>query len=164
MEQINEKMINAKIYMISDNAETMFYIGSTTKSLKERFSNHKTKYFAWNFDEYPFTTVFKIFNKFGCKNCKIQLLKDVSVPSKKELYKIEGKYIRDYECVNKCIAGRTDKQYRIDNPEKIKEKSKRHYDKHKNELLAIIDCACGKTYTLCHKKRHESTIYHRENS
>ena len=56
------------------------------------------------------------------------------------------------------------RQYRIDNIEKIKD---RHRQYRKDNMVKIteqrkekFECVCGKTYTRCHKARHEKTKIH----
>jgi hypothetical protein len=41
-----------------------------------------------------------------------------------ELDKREGEYIRNNNCINRCIAGRTQKEYYEENKEKILEQRK----------------------------------------
>ena len=62
-------------------------------------------------------------------------------------YKEEGKYIRKIERVNRCIAGRTSKQYREENKETINKK---------------YNCSCGGKYTHSNKARHLKNLKHLE--
>jgi hypothetical protein len=55
------------------------------------------------------------------EDCYIELLQEVEVESKTELYKIEGENIRKHNCVNKRIAGRTHKEYAKENAVHIAE-------------------------------------------
>ena len=121
---------NGKIYTIRSHQTVGFYIGSTTQSLAVRFGGHKKDYKKY----------FKNNNKSYCSSyeilkfddCYIELLENFSCESKDELLKREGEMIRlniDV-VVNKRIAGRTDKEWRIDNKEKIKE----YYETNKEQL------------------------------
>ena len=58
-------------------------------------------------------------------NCKIELIENYCCECKEELLRREGHYIRENECVNKLIAGRTKKEYKSENKEKLIHKSER---------------------------------------
>ena len=122
-----------KIYKIICNETGKIYVGSTTESiLARRLAGHKNKYKnQYLKGNIYYTTSFEII-KNG--NYYIELICNCPCNSKDELHTMEGKYIREMDCVNKCIAGRTDKQYRIDNSEKIKE-SKKQYRANNSEKI-----------------------------
>ena len=63
----------------------------------------------------------KIFDEFGIKKSKIELVESFSCNSKEELLKREGYYISHNQCVNRCVAGRTRQEYRNENKEAIQE-------------------------------------------
>jgi hypothetical protein len=72
--------------------------------------------------------------------------------------------IREYKdiCVNKIIAGRTDKQYRIDNKEHIKQHGKQYYQNNKEYISAKHMCDCGIPYTRLKIARHKRSKRHIE--
>jgi len=130
-------LLKGKIYKIVCNITGEVYIGSTTKTLEERLKKHEYHYKEW-LDGGRDITSFQIIER---GDYRIELIEEVSCESKTELYKIEGQYQREIECVNKYIAGRTGKEYREDNKEKIKqyyeknkEKKKEYYEEHKEEI------------------------------
>ena len=54
----------------------------------------------------------KSFDEFGVENCKIVLIEEYLSQNKKQLKKREGEYIEnDKNCLNKCIVGRTKREY-----------------------------------------------------
>ena len=126
--------INGKIYKITDIAYTKMYIGSTTQSLAKRFSLHKSKYKLWQDGKYHKITVYDIFNEFGIENCKIELIEEFPCHNRMELERKEGEHIKDSECVNKIVAGRTGEEYRQDNKEEIKEYKKKYYQDNKDKI------------------------------
>jgi hypothetical protein len=68
----------------------------------------------------------------------------------------EGHYIKNIMCVNKNIAGRTQKEYRDDNKEKLKE-----YKKNRNKKLVLFyKCDCGQFTNPRLKQKHEKHIKH----
>jgi hypothetical protein len=116
---------NGKIYKIIDNAYTKMYIGSTTQSLSKRFSMHKSKYIIWkNNNRCSKITVYDIFEEFGIENCKIELIEECLCENRIQLCKKEGEYIKNNNCVNKIIPGRTKQEYNEANKDKILEYTK----------------------------------------
>jgi len=101
---------NAKIYKIWSPHGEEIYIGSTTQRLYKRLNHHKcardcsSKILFENYDD-----------------VRIELIENFPCNNKEELNKKEGEYIRNNDCINKVIAGRTQKEYREDNKEKMKE-------------------------------------------
>ena len=57
----------------------------------------------------------------------IELIEECPCNDKNELNRREGQMIREMNCVNKRIEGRTGKEYREDNKEYIKQKKKKEY-------------------------------------
>jgi hypothetical protein len=75
-------------------------------------------------------------------NCVIELVESFSCNSLDELRKREGYWIRETDCVNKLIAGRTVKEYYIDNKDVIakyyidnKERIKAYYQANRDTIL-----------------------------
>ena len=119
------KYQKGKIYKLIDRENNNQYIGSTIRSLNERLDNHRYKYRLFLKNKHHYVSSFDIL-KGG--NYKIKLIENYPCNNKKELLRREGYYIRQLECVNRDIAGRTRKEYINDNREKI-----RLYDKKKRQ-------------------------------
>jgi hypothetical protein len=170
---------NGKIYKIIDIAYTTQYIGSTTQTLSRRFSKHKSNYKVWQANKINKISVFDIFEKFGIENCKIELIEAFPCDNRDELERKEGEFIKNNDCVNKYIAGRTKKEYnkeyydanknkileyREANKDKIKEKAKEYYDDNKDKLAEYakekIMCECGCEITRSAKSRHIKSKKH----
>ena len=117
----------SKIYTIrfNDNSK-LIYIGSTIQTLSVRYGGHK-KNIGCSLYEY----VQKNYNG-EWSNTYIELLEYCECNDKNELNKKEGEIIRkfkadeNYLVINKRIEGRTTKQYRQDNADKIKEYQKQY--------------------------------------
>ena len=133
-----------RIYKITSSSTEKIYIGSTTKKLTNRLRTHEINYKAFQNVNYHYIRSYDILEK---ENYKIELLEKIEYETKRELLEREGYYIRKHRdiCVNKCIAGRTDKQYEKDNAQYINQK---------------LECVCGRTYTRKHKARHDKTNIH----
>jgi hypothetical protein len=141
------------IYKIQPTVEHQpeeVYIGSTTKTLNERLQKHKYSYSRYLNGKDHNTSVFKLFDKYGLDNFDIILLEEIDFNDKKELTNLEGVYIKNNNCINRKIEGRTkkewyndninsileyQKQYRDNNKINIKELKKEHYNNNKNIIL-----------------------------
>ena len=111
---VENKYHNSKIYKLVDISNNKMYIGSTTKDLKLRLQQHIK-------DSRSNKTVSSdlIIKEFGPENVKIELIKAVKCENRLELCKLEGEYIRELQCVNKNIAGRTLKEYKEEEKENL---------------------------------------------
>ena len=175
---------NSKVYKIWSTQGDKIYVGSTTKKyLSQRMDKHRSDYKRWKDGKDHMITSFKLFEEYGLENCFIELLETKECDSKDELLKIEGKYIRELECVNRCISGRSRKeqfqQYYKDNKEIISEKQKKYNEINKEKISEHrkqftldnkerlleqakqkIDCACGSIIRISDKARHNKSIKH----
>jgi hypothetical protein len=111
-----------KIYKLWSPQGNEIYIGSTVNSLAKRLSHHKShhnpcnsKYLFENYDD-----------------VRIELVEEYPCNNKMELNKKEGQHIRNNECLNRFIAGRTQKEYNEDNKEHILEYKKEWYENNKD--------------------------------
>ena len=116
-----------KIYMVYPKVEDPddgdVYYGSTTNTLARRMALHRSQ-----------SCCKILFDKYGVKNCFIELVQEYPCESKDELNKKEGEYIRANKCINKRIAGRTQKEYDIDNKDKKSEYQKQHYVENRDKI------------------------------
>ena len=129
-----------QIYKIVDVGYNKMYIGSTCEDLKKRFERHRNCYNAYNDGRQKSSmTSFLLFDEFGVENCKIEWIENYPCNSKKELEAREGQLQQENDCVNKNIAGRTVKQYRIDNKERLNEICRNYNKEHKQELKEYVE-------------------------
>ena len=113
---------NGKIYKIYSPSKGLVYYGATTQTLEERFKKHE-----YNLE----SKRYRSFLVLECGDAEIELVEAYPCNSKKELDIREGYYQRNNECVNLVVAGRTPKEYRADNKEKEKERSKKWVEANK---------------------------------
>ena len=120
--------VNGKIYMLEpvcDYEEGEVYYGSTASTLVKRLSQHKKK---------SNTCKSKILiDKYGRDNIKIVLMEEYSCDNKNQLKAVEAKYQRENKCVNKNIAGRTDKERYYDNHQARLDYQRMYDDAHREE-------------------------------
>ena len=105
---------NGKIYKIEpiNGDDGDVYIGSTTKQyLSQRMTAHRGQYKRFLNGKGGNVTSFKLFEKYGVKNCNIILLESISVNSKDELLAREAHFIKTLTCVNKNIPLQTRQEY-----------------------------------------------------
>ena len=136
---------SGKIYMVypkvEDPDEGDVYYGSTTDTLARRMTQHRHQ-----------TQCKILFDKYGIKNCFIELVEAYPCETREQLNKKEGEYIRANKCINKRIAGRTreewlgknkdklleyQKEYKIDNIDKYLEYQKEYRTVNRDKLKEL---------------------------
>ena len=124
METIN-KFNKSMVYSIRTPHSELYYIGSTTQPLCKRFVNHKSKYKDYLNGTYGFVRSFKII-ELG--DAYIELMEEINCDNRNQLVKREGELIREHKanCVNMNIAGRSRKEWKTDNCDRIKKQMKQY--------------------------------------
>lgn len=157
---------NGKIYKISDVGYNKCYIGSTCESLSQRLARHRACYnlFLKNKAKQPKMKSFELFDEYGVENCKIELIEHWGCDTKEELLKREGHHIKENDCVNRCLAGRTkieySAMYRKENDEKVKQCQKDWYEQNCEKVKDK-----SKTWNEENKERKKQTgIEYRKNN
>ncbi len=128
-ENKTNKYNNSKIYTIrcrDDN--NLIYVGSTTRLLYKRWYEHKRRYNNENCDAYNKLLYVKM-RELGVGSFYIELYENINCDCMEQLNKREGQIIREIGTLNKNIAGRTFKEYYIDNLEQ----KKQYYIKNKEQ-------------------------------
>ena len=123
-----------KIYAIRSPNTKSFYIGSTTQPLYKRFWTHKSEYNAYKKTGKKCTRSCVIFE---AGDPYIELIENYPCNDKGELNRREGQFIRKNVdiCCNKCVAGRSEKEYRTDNKDKIKVEKAEYYQDNKDRII-----------------------------
>ena len=118
------KYQSSKIYKITDIGYNKCYIGSTYESLAKRMVRHRSAYNDYLSGKSAKIRSYCLFDEYGIANCKIELIEHFPCNTKDELRKREGYYIKETDCVNKQIAGRTKEEYREDFKDYLTDKIK----------------------------------------
>jgi hypothetical protein len=108
-----------KIYKLWSPSNNLIYYGSNIETLSSRLSKHIYSYKNYNEDNTK--KYYSSYLVLDCEDYKIELVEEYACNNKSQLCKKEGEYIKNNECVNKCVAGRTKQEYRIDNIDRLKE-------------------------------------------
>ena len=113
-----------KIYKIESHLGNKIYVGSTAKFyLSQRLQQHKNDYKGWKNGKRGKITSFELFDEYGPENCQIVLIEEYSCSSKDAKNAREGHYIKELDCVNKLIMGRS-----------IEESQKAYYQSEKGKV------------------------------
>lgn len=158
------KYEKSKLYKLVSYQTNQIYVGSTTQPyLCQRLSQHNNDYKGYLSGKRKYITSFEII-KFN--DCEIILLEDFPCETKEQLLARERYYIDTLDCVNKIRPGRSIKEWRIDNKDKIIEKQK-EYNKSNKDKIATREnkkhaCICGGKYTHVHKARHLRSARHQQ--
>jgi hypothetical protein len=159
--------MTGKIYKLVGYGLT--YYGSTNSSLGTRKSHHKNCYKRFLEGKDNRNTALDILEKGD--DWDIELVEEVEDDD--QLLKREGFYIKNNECVNKRVAGRTKKEYYEDNMENMKayksqwakdnrERIKTKYHENKNEINEKRREHMSSA-EMKQKKKEEDAKYRREN-
>lgn len=142
----------SKVYKITSGDLT--YVGSTTeKSLARRLSTHVKDHKRWKAGKRENITSFQVIDK---GNYEITLLELCPCNSRDELTARERYWVETIQCVNRCIPGRTQKEYKEDHKEFVAEINKTWYNENQDRI---------KQYRQDHKEEHNehSKSYYRRN-
>ena len=105
-----------KIYKLVNNINDLVYIGSTsTKYLSKRKAQHKEIYLGKTRPQSSNV----IFQGDNCE-VSIVLLELVTYTDKEELLARERFHYDQYTCVNKNVPNRTEKEWKLENKDRIK--------------------------------------------
>jgi hypothetical protein len=154
------------IYKIISDLGNEVYIGSTTKSLEDRFKKHIN--YTTDNGRKPTSSI--IINKYGASNCRIELIEKVTEGIRER----EGYWILNTpNCINKVVPKRQkdeyDKMYYEKNKEKLKEQSRIYHKKQYDENREIIlekkrttkeKCECGSEYMKSNRSFHIKSKKH----
>ena len=151
---IDVKYINGKIYLIRCKYDKdLIYVGSTIRDLSVRYREHKCNYTNNNKN----TTLYNVVCG-DWDNWYIELYEDYPCNNKYILEKREGEVIREIGTINRCIAGRSSKEYKKDNQEQIKKKTKEYLEKNKDRTFETRKIYLEKNKDILKEKRAEKVI------
>ena len=122
----------AKIYRIVSNVCDLVYYGSTCETLSRRLQEHRSAYKSYLNGKSKNISSYEVIEK---GNYQIILVENYPCNSREELKARERFYIENNNCVNKCIPGRTYKEYYQDNREKKLEYLKEYREKNHEKIL-----------------------------
>jgi len=120
----------AKIYkLITIHNPNLVYYGSTVNELSKSKYVHKS-----HFKNGVLTCTSSKLFELGLDDVEIVLVEIVNCNNKEELHARERFYIENNNCVNKVIPCRTQKEYKIQNKEKIKIRNTKYNEYNKENI------------------------------
>ena len=146
-----------RVYQIVNEDESIRYIGSTTKPLVVRYGQHRSLFNRWLAGDSGLCTIFHGFRSHGFDSFKIELIEEIEFQDRSELLRIENKYIKEMQCVNKYAAytglsmSEYQRQYREANRDALYAKQN---EKHQ--------CECSGKYTKRNKIQHFRSKKHQQ--
>jgi hypothetical protein len=175
-----------RVYKITNSDESIVYVGSTSKTLKERWCKHKKAFNQWIKGKGHPCSIYHHFQERGVDNFEIQLISVHEVDNRRQLCEFEQLVIDRSNCVNKNAAlgseERTRESHRVsqrayyqrhkeDLKESKKERDARYYVANRERLISRsrqyekannfpIHCECGSTHRKAGQKAHERTMKH----
>jgi hypothetical protein len=150
---------DGKIYTIrcrTDN--TLIYVGSTTTTLPRRIAEHRYASVSNNNRK-----LYQSVNN-DWENWYIELYEVFPCENKQELNKREGEIIREIGTLNCEIAGRTNKEWKQENPDKLKLNAQRYHQNHREERLEVSrqyninNNEARKEYKKKYREEHKAEI------
>ena len=153
----------AYIYSIESADGCLFYIGSTC-NFEKRMNKHKYNYKSYLKTGKGYCSSYEIIKDDGYICSILETLYNIS---KNDLRIREGDAIKNcINCVNKLVAGRTDKEsskvHYQKYSAKIKQKSRDYRQQNAAKINQQLNCSCGGKYTYKHKAQHNSTKKHKD--
>ena len=150
----------SKIYKIWSPQTDKVYIGSTCTTLPKRLYGHRQHYKQWKKGNHGYVSSYDILE---CPDHDIELIEEYPCKNKMELHRREGEHIRETECVNKCIPGRTRDEWSVDNAEHVKEQQKKYRENNaerEKERKKIYRKENAEKVKQAHRKYRENNPEH----
>ena len=122
---------NGRIYCIRNNIDDGICVGSTTQTLSKRMCEHRWRSKNPGKKHQP---LYAKMNELGVDCFYIELIEYCQCDTLEELMMVEGKHIRQIGTWNISIPGRTSKEWREHNKERVLECRKIYSETHKDEL------------------------------
>ena len=145
-----------KIYKVFSPSKNISYYGSTTYDLQKRLINHIRKYKYYKDGKTNYVSVNDVLE---CDDAVIELVENFSCNNKKELGDREGYYIKNNECINKNIPGRTQEEWKLEHKEQIKQYQKEYQKEYRTNNKDYYN-DYRKTYYEDNKEKIKQ--YHKE--
>lgn len=130
--KIDERYKRGQIYTIRNYTDdTMIYVGSTINTLSKRFEGHRLE---CKQEKKNCVSLYNNIIDNDWTNWYIELYEDFPCNNKKELERQEGIIIRQIGTINKNIAGRTVKEWRVENRKCVLEQQTKWRIEHSNKV------------------------------
>ncbi|GMF38045.1 unnamed protein product [Phytophthora lilii] len=162
------------ICKITNQDESIVYVGSTTLSLERRWAKHTVAYKRWNESKVRCgAMIYHHFREHGIDAFAIHLVSEHEIEERKNLLQFEQLVIDSTNCVNKNAAMLTDdqkreyqQQYHMENKDQIAEQRQQYRAANKNKINVSnrrkIDCVCGASVSNRNMAAHRRSKKHQQ--
>ena len=162
------------IYKITNADESIVYIGSTTRTMPQRWKNHKSCFKRWlEGEDRCHAMIYHYFKEFGIDNFTIKALSEHDIDNKNQLLEFEQLVIDQTECCNKYRSIRTeeqqqeyDRQYYEANRERKLKYQLEYSESNRGAIRAKknekVQCDCGMTTSRSNKAAHKRSKKHQQ--
>lgn len=156
-------MVNGKVYkLVSVIKPTLVYVGSTTRELKTRKTEHKARFNRYKNGKCGYCSSYKVIET---RDYNIVLIEDCGDCNKEHLHKRERYWIDKLKSINKQIPSRTNKEYHEEwweaNKEKIKQQHKKYYEVNKDRIKEQMKKHYEQNKEQIKKQRRERYLKHK---
>jgi hypothetical protein len=123
-----------KIYKLYTPDNSLVYYGSTKNDLRKRLSEHKSN---WKLHKAGKSKRISTSSQLFETSLFIDIvLVETVIGNREVIHARERFHIENNDCVNKCIPGRTPKDYYLENKDKILAYSKDYREQNKEQISA----------------------------
>lgn len=128
------KMASGRIYVLRSPSTPKVYVGSTTKKITRRFQNHLSDFSRYQRGMCKYKPTFDIIQH---EDAVIELLEEISFENRQELLNRERHHLKQFvgHSVNVREPGRSIREWQNDNRDKLRANNRRHYYKHRDDIL-----------------------------
>ena len=121
---------NGKIYKVLNSITDDVYVGSTTQPLSKRMAKHRIDMKTYKKDRLLYTKM----NELSADKFYIELIEQCPCDNKEQLRAREGHFIRQLGTLNALIAGRSKKEWTVENSEHVKRHQHEYYQNNKDKI------------------------------
>ena len=164
-----------RIYQMVNMITNEKYVGATFSPLHKRLYQRKARYERWlRGQNESDTKLFRSIHEYGWESFRMELLEEVNVKNKQELFKIEGEWIRKLDTfkngLNSKIEGQKKKEWYRKNQVKRLKQMKKWIQNNRDKVVETrqkwkqkVECECGCSITRKYLSKHLKTKKHQQN-
>lgn len=123
---------NGKIYCIRNTVDDDIYVGSTCQPLSKRIAKHRED---MTNRVKKHRLLYTKMTDMGVDKFYIELIEECPCDNLEQLRRREGHFIKEMGTLNCLIAGRTKRDWTLENLEHVKAIQKERYENNKDKIL-----------------------------
>jgi hypothetical protein len=163
--------MKGRIYKIWSPSAGIFYYGSTTMTVTQRLASHRTEMMRYTKGLRNYCSSYEVLE---FDDAQISTVAEIEYEDRYQLLQLEAFYIKSYDCVNRCVPWRSEKEKKQMRKEynkaywtgwyqENKERRRIYNDEYRRRMnKEKIECECGGKYTPPGKARHYNSKKHKK--